>query len=70
MNYPLRTLKRIRDPHTLAALQLIKSVDAGGERTVGDRAVLILIQALKGSTNNPSKQVLDVTIDDQLTPTY
>ena len=58
MKYPLSTLKRIRDPHTLAALQIINTVDQGGERTVGDRAVNVLLQALKKVSHNASTEVL------------
>ncbi len=62
MKFPLSTLKRIRDPHTLEALQIINSVDQGGERTVGDRAVLVLLEVIKNISHNPSKDVLDSAV--------
>lgn len=60
INFPVKKLGKITDTHTLQALQIINTVDQEGEQTTRDRAVALLLMALKDTCPKPSAKLLEV----------
>lgn len=65
ITFPLRKLGKISDTHTLQALQIIHSVDSEGELTTRDRAVRLLLTALKQTCPKPSDKLLEVALANE-----
>lgn len=58
MDFPLAKLAKITDPQKLAVLQLINRVERNIPRRTEERAIRILLNALKESNPHPEDSIL------------
>jgi hypothetical protein len=58
VNFPLAKLALITDPHKLEVLQLIARVDRNIARNTNDKAIKLLVEALKESNPHAEDLIL------------